>query len=82
MQRIHGSNPVSVVTNDVVMTGNKLVSHDHEIGLSIQAFFDRQQPSHHHNNNNATTADHPIGNLFDRSHTKPVIFYGKCGENI
>lgn len=38
MRRIHGSSQVSVVTNDVVMTGNKLVSHDHEprIGLSIQ----------------------------------------------
>lgn len=56
MQRIHGSNPVSVVTNDVVMTGNKLVSHDHEIGLSIQAFFDRQHRSHHYTTQQTPTA--------------------------
>lgn len=47
MQRIHSSNRVSVVTNDVVMTGNKLVSHDHESHLSIQVAFltDNEQRS-------------------------------------
>lgn len=37
MRGIHSSSHTSVVTNDVVMTGNKLVSH--EIGLSIQIFW-------------------------------------------
>lgn len=82
MQRIHGSNPVSVVTNDVVMTGNKLVSHDHEIGLSIQAFFLTDSSDHTTTTTNANRADQPIRNLFDHiwHSVRDVNYLYKIGD--